>query len=156
MGEKSMLSDVCVAVYYAARSFVELPAPTMTGNTVEVTIPSSTVPRKLATAAPGDRLRMQFRAGGSRPSPMLNVRITNKQRTLGQHVLELEILDWDKLARYWRLRIETPDVAPPKPKAASAALSPNDEGRLRGGSTKEEGRLRGGSTKEEGRLRGPP
>jgi hypothetical protein len=104
-----MPSEVSVAIYYAARSFVQLPAPAVTGGKVEVAIPLSVVPSKLAAAAPGDRLRMQFRDSDARSSPMLNVRIANKQKALGQHVLELEILDWDKLARYWRVRIETPD-----------------------------------------------
>ena len=106
----SVPSDYWVVVYYAARGYVELQTPTITGGIVEVGIPFSIVPRKLATAMAGDRLRIQFRGKGMKPSPTLKVRIAHKQKALGRHVLQLEILDWDKLARYWRIRIEAPDV----------------------------------------------
>ena len=102
----SMPDDFCVAIYYAARSYVELPAPTLNGAAVEVAIPLSVLPRQLAEAAVGDRLRIQFRGKNVKKSPLLKALIVGKEKTLGRHVLRLEILDWNKLARYWRVRIE--------------------------------------------------
>ena len=108
-GENGSLSEhFCVAIYYAARSYVEVQAPAMTGATVEIAIPLSSLPRQLAVAVMGDRLRIQFRSKKVKPSPMLNVVIIGKQKDLGRHVFQLEVLDWDKLARYWRIRTEEP------------------------------------------------
>jgi hypothetical protein len=108
----SVDGNLRVAVYYAARSFVEVPAPAITGAELEVTIPLSIIPRRLATVAPGHVLRIQFRGSSLEHGPLLNATVTDKAKALGQYQLKLRILDWDKLARYWRTRIENSRTRP--------------------------------------------
>jgi hypothetical protein len=106
-GESGNMSDrFCVAIYYAARSYVELQTFAIDGASIEVEIPLSVLPRQLGAAVAGDRLRIQFRGGSAKPSPILKVVILSKEKALGRQVLRLGILDWDKVARYWRVRTE--------------------------------------------------
>lgn len=100
--------EFCVAVYYAERSCVEFASPTVSGNLIEVSAPLSVMPRRLADTSRGERLRVRFRGKHAKPSPLLDAAVVDKQRILGRHLLRLEVVEWDKLARYWRSLIQAP------------------------------------------------
>jgi hypothetical protein len=105
-------SEFSAAVYYAPRSYVEIESPQIAGDTVEIAIPLTELPTKLASADLGAHLRIQFRGKRAKPSPLLNAAIRNIERTDDRQIMHLQVLDWDRLARYWRLRSETPNEPP--------------------------------------------
>jgi hypothetical protein len=98
--------DFEVAIYHAARRYVEIANPPIVGSAIEVTLPMSSIPSKLATAVVGDRIRIRLNGTDAQTSPMLWAVIEEKARQLESFRLTLGIQEWDKLARYWRARFE--------------------------------------------------
>ena len=98
--------DFCVVIYYAPRSYVEIERPIVVGSVLEVAIAVTAVPPKLATAAAGDRIRIQLHGVEGQTSPILGAIIAAKAEEPGSHRLKVRIEEWDKLARYWRARFE--------------------------------------------------
>jgi hypothetical protein len=95
-----------VAIYYAARSYVEIERPTIVGSAIQVAIPLTVAPPKLATAAVGDRMRIRIHGVDGQASPILRAVVVAKAEELASHRLVVAIEEWDKLARYWRARFE--------------------------------------------------
>ncbi len=96
-----------VAIYYAARNYVEIERPTIVGSAIQVAIPITVAPVKLATAAVGDRIRIQIHGVDGQASPILRAVVAAKAEALASHRLVVAIEEWDKLARYWRTRFES-------------------------------------------------
>ena len=76
------------------------------GSAIEVTIAVAAVPRKLATAAVGGRIRIQIHGVDGQTSPILRALVAGKAEELAGHRFAVAIEEWDKLARYWRARFE--------------------------------------------------
>lgn len=55
----------------------------------------------------GSGIELEFRIGDLPPTPRIGGRIERLARELNTTELDVEILDWDKLAAYWRRKSES-------------------------------------------------